>query len=415
VSSDGPVVRTGAFQDGRDRTKANYDVVVAGAGVIGLSIAWKAAMSGFAVALVDPEPGHGASWAAAGMLAPVSELHFGEEDLLALNIASARRWPSFASELESYTGRSVGYLTSGTLLVAIDQGDRAIAQRMFDFQRELGLGVEWLNARRARELEPNLSPAVRGGLLADADNQVDNRLLISALMEATRRSGCRFHSARVKAVETTGGAVSGALLDTGDFLGASAMVLASGAWSAELTGVPETSLPPVRPVKGQILRLRTPPHGPLIGRAVCGIVNGEEIYLVPRLDGTVVVGATVEEKGFDTTVTAGATYELLRDAHRVVPGVSELELVEASANLRPGSPDNAPILGPSQPDGPRGFIVATGHYRNGILLAPITAEYVTALLKGSEPPLEVMPFSPARFQVPSLTGDRRNGRTRDGD
>ncbi|HVA03041.1 MAG TPA: glycine oxidase ThiO [Acidimicrobiales bacterium] len=378
-----------------------YDVVVVGGGVIGLACAWDLATRGMTVAVVDPEPGRGASWAAAGMLAPVSEVHHGEEALLALALASARRWPAFATELAAAVGRSIGYRTTGTLVVAADDGDRAWAHELFEYQRDLGLSVEWLTGRRARQLEPGIAPGVRAAIWAPGDHQVDNRLLVGALLDAATAAGAVVHRARAAALEWSAGAVSGVVLAESTILLAGAVVLAAGTWSAQLGGLPAGAVPGVRPVKGQILRLlppaTTPSSIPTLTRTVRGIVQGASVYVVPRHDRTVVVGATVEERGFDAEVTAGAVYELLRDAHRVVPGITEMTLGEASAGLRPGSPDNAPIVGRAAGEGVEGLVVATGHYRQGILLAPLTAAAVGAIVSGQDPPDELAPFGPDRF------------------
>jgi glycine oxidase len=374
-----------------------FDVVVVGGGVIGLACAWDLASRGMTVAVVDPDPGRGASWAAAGMLAPVSEVHHGEEPLLALALASARRWPAFAAELGAAVGRSIGYRTTGTLVVAADDGDRAWAHELFEFQRDLGLDVQWLTGRRAREFEPGIAPGVRGAIWAPGDHQVDNRLLVGALLDAATAAGAVVHRARAAVLERSAGAVSGVGLVGGTTLLAGAVVLAAGTWSAQLAGLPAGAVPAVRPVKGQILRLLPRDRTPTLTRTVRGIVQGASVYVVPRQDRTVVVGATVEERGFDTEVTAGAVYELLRDAHRVVPGITEMTLGEASAGLRPGSPDNAPIVGRAAGDGVKGLVVATGHYRQGILLAPLTAAAVGAIVSGQEPPDELAAFGPGRF------------------
>lgn len=385
--------------DNSSEPPTRADAVVVGGGVIGLAIAWQAARRNVDVLVVDPHPGRGASWVAAGMLAPVTEVHYGEESLLALNVASARQWPAFAEELQDESGRDVGYRRCGTLLVAADDGDRAWAQDLFRFQRELGLEVEWLAARRARELEPDIAPGIRAALWAPADHQVDNRLLLAALTEAAQRAGARIHRGRVDSLETGAGVVEGVRLRDGAVVACHAVVLAAGWQTGALGGLPPGTLPPVRPVKGQILRLAPAGGGPRLSRSVRGIVEGASVYLVPRRDGTVVVGATVEERGDDASVTAGAVYELLRDARRIVPAISELEMAEAAAGLRPGSPDNAPVIGPVP--GLSGVLAATGHYRNGILLAPITAAAVSAMLAGDAPPAETQRFGPQRLrQVP---------------
>jgi glycine oxidase len=370
---------------------------VVGAGVIGQAVAWRLAATGRQVVAVDPEPGRGSSWAAAGMLAPVTEAHYGEEALLGLNLASAGRWPAFAAELEEAAGASVGYRRTGTLLVAAEDGDRAIAADLHAFMVRLGLQAEQLTVRQARSLEPALSPAVAGALWAPGDHQVDNRRLLVALEEAGRRTGVRLQRGSVTAVVSGGGRVRGVALDDGGCVDAPVVVLAAGVGTGVVGGLAEGVLPPVRPVKGQILRMTTPPEVPALSRVVRGVVLGTSVYVVPRLDGSVVIGATVEERGEDTTVTAGALYQLLRDAHRVVPSVTEYVVAEASAGLRPGSPDNAPVVGaPTQ--GPDGLVLATGHYRNGILLAPVTADGVLALLEDGAPPPVLAPFTPDRFR-----------------
>jgi glycine oxidase len=394
----------GPSPDGPGPDSTGFDVVVIGGGVIGLAVAWKIAVRGMAVVVVDPEPGRGASWAAAGMLAPVSEVQRGEEPLLALNLASARRWPAFAADLAEAVGRPIGYRPSGTLAVAADDGDRAWTEELYQFQHELGLGVEWLTGRRARELEPSIAPGVRAAIWAPGDHQVDNRLLVGALLDAARGAGVALRRQRAVTLECSAGAVSGVRLAGGTSLRAATVVLAAGSWSGQVDGVPAGAVP-VRPVKGQILRLLPSERAPALTRTVRGIVQGSSVYVVPREDGTVVVGATVEERGFDTAATAGAVYELLRDAHRVIPAITEMVLGEVSTGLRPGSPDNAPIVGPASACGVDGLVVATGHYRQGILLAPLTAAAVTAIVAGDEPPHEIAPFGPGRFAgLPARAG-----------
>jgi glycine oxidase len=365
------------------------DVVVVGGGVIGLGIAWRAAQAGMAVTVVDPSPGRGASWAAAGMLAPVTEVHYGEQALLRLNLAAAERWPGFAAELEEAAGTQVGYRRCGTLTVARDTDDNAAIEDLYRFQLGCGLQVERLRSRDCRRLEPGLAPSVRGGVLAPGDHQVDNRAMAGALLTACERAGVRLRVERASGLRMDGERVTGVTVAGGARLAAATVVLAAGCWSRQLDGVPPELLPPVRPVKGQLLQLRGPAAEPLCRRNVRGL----EVYVVPRADGRVVVGATVEEQGFDTRVTAGAVHELLQAAFELLPDVTELELVETVAGLRPGSPDNAPLLGPAGVDG---LVVATGHYRNGILLAPVTAEAVAELLVDGRVPAGIAPFSPAR-------------------
>jgi glycine oxidase len=366
------------------------DVVVVGGGAIGLAIAWRAAKAGLDVTVVDESPGRGASWAAAGMLAPVTEVHYGERPLLALNLAAAARWPGFAAEVEEAAGRPVGYTPVGTLAVARDADDNAALEDLYQYQLGNGLQVERLRSRECRQLEPGLAPGIRGGVLAPGDHQVDNRALVRALMTAGERAGVRLVPARVAELTADGDRVTGVVLATGERLAAGTVVLAAGCWSGDLGGLAAEALPPVRPVKGQLLYLRGPAEVPLCSRNVRGL----EVYVVPRGDGRTVVGATVEEQGFDTRVTAGAVHDLLRAAMELLPEVAELELTETVAGLRPGSPDNAPMLGPA---GPQGLVVATGHYRNGILLCPVTADAIAELLDSGRVPEPIAPFAPQRF------------------
>ena len=395
------------------------DAVVVGGGVIGLGIAWRAALAGMAVTVVDEAPGRGASWAAAGMLAPVTEVHYGERPLLALNLAAAARWPTFAAEVEEASGLQVGYRPGGTLAVARDADDNAALEDLYQFQLRCGLQVERLRSRECRQLEPGLAPSIRGGVLAAGDHQVDNRALVEALLAACQHAGVRMVTGRVAELAVEGDRVTGVVLSgggpaghgsltsagsvrsrpEGETLAAGVVVLAAGCWSGGLGGLAAEVLPPVRPVKGQLLYLRGPADQPLCSRNVRGL----EVYVVPRGDGRVVVGATVEEQGFDTTVTAGAVHDLLRAALELLPDVAELELAETVVGLRPGSPDNAPMLGPAGPDG---LVVATGHYRNGILLTPVTADAIAELLATGQVPEMIAPFTPGRFAdgVPTASG-----------
>jgi len=372
------------------------DVVIVGGGLIGLSIGWRTAAAGLSVTVVDPAPGSGSSYAAAGMLAPVTEAHYGEERLLALNLAAGRRYPSFVAEVEEASGRDVGYRTTGTLAVAFDSGDRAVLAAHRDFLHRLGVAAELLGSREIRAEEPLLAPGVRAGLLVTDDHQVDNRLLAAALLVAAERAGVTVRRSGATEIVVEADRATGVRLAGGEVLPARTVVLAAGCWSGQLGGLPTEVVPPVRPVKGQILRLRTPDGAPFLGRIVRGVVAGTFVYVVPREDGEVVVGGTVEEQGFDTTVRAGAVYELLRDAGAIVPAISELELVECHAGLRPGSPDNAPLLGRTTLDG---LVLATGHFRNGVLLTPVTADAIASLLVTGEIAEEIAPFSPQRFAV----------------
>jgi glycine oxidase len=372
-------------------TRPSADLAVIGAGVIGLSVAWRAATDGLSVLVCDPEPARGASWAAAGMLAPTTEARWGEEPLHRLAQDSFRRWPDFAARLEADTGVPVGLRGEGTLSVALDTDDYRQLAEAVDVQRSLGCEVELLSSRECRQLEPALSPRIVGGAFNPGDHQVDNRLLLQALMQAATKRGVRFEHQAVRRVEA-----AGVVLDDGTAVSVRSTVLSAGCRSGAVEGLSPEDAPPVRPVKGQILRLRSDPSHPVLTRTVRAVAQGRSVYLVPRASGELVVGATVEERGFDERVTAGAVYDLMRPAVASVPDVVELELAEATARLRPGSPDNGPLIGPAGADG---LVIATGHFRHGILLAPVTMDAVAAYLCAAPPPESVAPFGATRFQV----------------
>jgi glycine oxidase len=372
---------------------ASYDVVIVGSGVIGLSVAWRVGETNRRVAIFDPAPGRGSSYAAAGMLAPVTEAAWGEEALIRLNVRAGAAWEHFADELQGQSGLRLGYETQGTLLVACDASDRAYLEELLDFQHHLGLNASWYGPTACRDLVPLLAPGIRGGIFAPQDHRVDNRRLLAALELACEKRGVEIHKSRVDEVLSDEKGVYGIRCGT-DVVRAPVVIIAAGVSSFFITGVPQGALPPIRPVKGQILRLRTALGDPLLNHAVRALVHGHSVYIVPRPDGRIAIGATVEEKGDDTTVTAGAIYELLRDALQVLPSLSEVEFTEALAGLRPGSPDNAPIIGPTTLPG---LIVAAGHYRNGILHAPLTSEAVTYFLEKGELPDWCAPIDSRRF------------------
>ena len=378
------------------------DVVVVGGGVIGLACAWRLAQSGARVAVVERgEPGCGATRVAAGMLAPVGELSFGEPELLKLTLEAARLYPEFVAELEAASGLSTGYAQIGALHVALDRDEAAQLRRVHDLQRSLELEAEWLPPRKCRDLEPGLTPSFHGGVFAAGEAAIDPRALTAALLAAVRAEGVEvlsgaevregvFDGERLVGVRTRRASgqfdphtVADRPLDLE--LCAETVVLAAGAWSGATEWLPEHARPQVRPVKGQVLELRSR-HGEPPARH---ILASERVYLVPRDDGRLIVGATVEEMGFDTAVTAGGVHELLREAYRLLPDVAEMELLDAIAGLRPGTPDNLPPVGPGAIDG---LVLATGHFRNGILLAPLAAQVVAGLLGGE-------PISPRRSSL----------------
>ncbi len=410
-------------------SKRSFDAVFVGGGIIGLAGAWRAAQRGARVAVLErAEPPAGATNVAAGMLAPVGELTFGEPELLRMTLASARLYPDFVAELEQASGLSTGYSRCGALHVALDRDEAAELRRVHDLQRSLGLEAEWLPPRRCRQLEPGLTPSFNGGVHAAGEAAVDPRALARALVAALvaagaeLRTGCEVFGgvwdgermAGVRFLQRGAGAGGdGADAPTGadeelradaggnggeEELRADVVVLANGAWSGATEWLPEAARPPVRPVKGQVLELRTRD-----GTAPCElIVCSERVYLVPRDDGRLIVGATVEEQGFDTAVTGGGVHELLREAYRLLPDVAEMELLGSIAGLRPGTPDNRPFIGRGAVDG---LVLATGHFRNGILLAPLTADAIAAILAGDPTPKEIAEAEPARS---SLFAQRAN-------
>jgi glycine oxidase len=383
------------------------DAVVIGGGLIGLASAWRATVRGLSVTVCDPTPATSASFAAAGMLTPVTELHYGEETLLHLNLASSRRYPSFVAELTEASGRDPGYRECGTLAVAFDSDDRAVLADLHDFQVQQNLSSTWLTGGECRRLEPMLAPGIRGGLLVDDDHQCDNRMLLQALLQALESAGVAIIREKVAEVTVANGKATGVQLADGTRISSGHVVLAGGCWSAQIPGIPEDALPPVRPIKGQIMRLQVPETSrPFLSHNIRGVVRSNQAYLVPRAHGELVIGATTEELGYDTQVTAGGVYELLRDARSLVPGITELPLVETRAALRPGSPDNAPMIGETTLPG---LIVATGHYRHGVLLTPATSDAVAELLATGSVPDVAKPFSPRRFGTQRLGPNGKNG------
>jgi glycine oxidase len=361
------------------------DVAILGAGAIGTAVAWRCAQRGLSVALIDPDPARGAWRTAAGMLAPITELHYTESALLRLNLDSAARYRAYAAELSEVTGRPTGYLECGTVDVAWDGADLRALRDRHAFGTRLGLTARLLSGAELRALEPSLAAGVPGGLVTDFDHQADPRLLHAAQLDAARAAGVARHVAAGRLTQRHG-RVHGVVLDDGTVIGAAHVVLAAGAWSGQLHDVD------VRPVRGTTLRLRLPPGaGPR--RVVRATVRGADVYVVPRGDGRVVVGASSEEAGYDMAHRAGAVYELLRDAQTVLPELGEATLEEISTGLRPGSADNAPLIGAAELDG---LVYATGHYRNGILLTPVTADAVAELIADGTVPDVVRPFAPTR-------------------
>jgi glycine oxidase len=375
------------------RISSTADVVVIGGGLIGASVGWRLRQAGLDVVVVVGERAAAASRVAAGMLAPVTEATFTEQPLLQLNLASLGRFPDFVAELELASGLPTGLSRTSNLSVALDADDAARLATFADFLTRAGHAGVRLTSRECRGYEPLLAPTIRSGLLVEGDWSCDNRLLWQALIEAGRRIRLREVPGFVHRVTSSNNRVTGVELADGQGIGAGCVVLANGAWAGQIGGLPDL---PVRPVKGQIVRL-DPGKLPAPSLTIRAFSRGSEIYLVPRESGReVVLGATVEELGFDHRVTAGAVYELLRDGRVVLPMTAEYTLAELSVGWRPGTPDNAPILGRCDLDG---LVLATGHYRNGVLLTPITADVISRLIISGELDSVAAPFSLDRFML----------------
>lgn len=367
-------------------------VAIVGAGVIGLGIAWRLAQRGAAVTVFDrATAGSGASRAAAGMLAACAEAEPGEQALIALGRLSQSRWPQFAAELQDTSGMAVDLRQEGTLVVALTADDQARLGHHLVFQRSLGLPVEWIPASEARRREPHLGARLAGAVWSPQDHQVDNRKVAAALHRAAVAAGAKVLEARaVRRILVEADRVGGVELEDGGRFGADVVVLAAGAWSRTIDGIPAPLRPPVRPLKGQTLVLQMDASTPLIRH----VIWGPNAYMVPRLDGRLVIGATMEEKGFDGAVTAGGMLALLEAAWRILPAIEELPVVETVVGHRPGSRDDAPVLGL----GPfAGLLYATGHHRNGILLTPATADLVARLVLDGHVDPAIVPFGPDRF------------------
>jgi len=365
-------------------------ILVVGGGVIGLATGWELARRGCAVRICERgKAGREASWAAAGMLSALAEVHFEEQDLLRLGLESAAIYPGWVEELEEASGLTVGYRTDGTLIVALDRDDARNLEHRFQTQKHFDLQVRWLDGPEAREMEPLLSPRVTAGVWCLDDRHVDNRRLIEALVVAFCKAGGELaEETPVERVEIRDGKATGAWAQ-GELLEAEAVVVAAGCWSGSIGGLPEACRPPVRPVKGQMVALRMTQEARLRN-----VVHAPDAYLVPKEDGCLFVGATCEEMGFDTQITAGGLYELLRGAWEAVPAVYDYPMVETWAGLRPASRDHAPILGKTPVEN---LFVATGHFRKGILLAPVTAREMAALILSGKTSDLIAPMRLERF------------------
>ena len=379
--------------------RATWDAVIVGGGVVGCAVARALAARGRRVLVLERgRPCSEASWAAAGMLSPLGEA-LEPGPFLALALDSMARWPAFAAELEEESGTSVGFRACGKLLLAFDDAGRAALRERRRWQEAEGFEVAWLEGDGVREVEPAASRAAAAALHLPRDGQVDNRALGEALWRAAEARGCRFALGEtVASLVTDGTRTAGVRTAGGTTVEAGAVVVAAGAWSGGLAGLPRPV--PVRPVRGQMLALRA--DRPLLR----GVVAAPGAYLIPREDGPastrVLVGATMEEAGFARGTTPDAVAALRDAAVRAVPTLADAEVVETWGGLRPGTPDDLPVLGPDP--GIAGLHWATGHFRNGILLAPATGVRVAEGVVGAAGPDAFDGFAPDRF--PAAAGRR---------
>ncbi|MEM9670735.1 MAG: glycine oxidase ThiO [Pseudomonadota bacterium] len=373
-------------------TTSTPEVAIVGAGVIGLGIGWCLAKSGCSVAIFERgEAGRGASWAAAGMLAAGLEAEPGEKALLALNLESQRRWPAFRQQVEAAAGFDIGYRNEGSLRIALNRDDVEKLRFDYEFQIECGINLQWLNGIEARQLEAHLCPGVQAATFSPNDHQVDSRRLTAALKAAFQGQGGQLHeTTAVSAVDVVDGTCRGVVVGD-DVHGADIVVWATGPWAHDPDVLPPAALPPVRPIKGQMLSLQMNPKMPLLNH----VLRAPKAYLVPRHDGRLIIGATVEEAGFDDRLTAGGLLTLLEGAWQALPSVEDMPIDESWVGFRPGSRDDAPILGPSTVDG---LLLANGHHRHGILLTPLTSEAISQLILTGHPPDCIKEFSPQRFR-----------------
>lgn len=362
-------------------------IVIVGGGIIGLSIGWLLAEAGRKVTILDRgKAGRAASWQAAGMLAASAEIGFEELEVYELSRESLLRWPAFADRLASASGRDLDFRSEETLIVADDPDSVESLKRIYEFQQQHGLDMRWLSRSEALEMEPFLGPRITGAVVSPHDHQVDNRAVVQALIDVFLRAGGEIRE-EMEVSEIIPGSPPAVKTAGGEPPEAGCVILAAGAWSRQIGGLPSEIRPRVRPVKGQMIELRMiPPFN------LTHVIRGPHAYLAPKSNGRLLVGATSEEMGYDTDVTAGGIYQVLEGAWEIVPGIYDLPLVDVWAGLRPASQDHRPLLGEAAP----GVIYATGHYRHGILLAPVTAEEVSNLVLSGTPSEWIASFSPSR-------------------
>jgi len=367
-------------------------IIIVGGGVIGLSIAWRLSRETTRdeILLLDANrAGEGTSRVSAGMIAPIAEAGFEDPHFIKFARLSRERYRAFVSEVSRDAETPVALGEEGSIIVAIHRDDVEAMRRVYDHRRHADLPVEWLSGTQAREMEPTLTPRVSAAMWIAYDGQVNPRALLPALVRACNRRGVEVReNASVSRIVIEGDVATGVEVG-GELLPADTIVLCAGAWSGSIDGMPADVVPQVRPIRGQILRLtRTADF------AMKHVVRGPRAYLLPKDDGTVVVGATQEEAGFDATPTAGGIKTILENAWEMVPSIYDLPIERVEVGLRPGTRDHLPLIGATRI---RGLIMATGHFRHGILFAPTTADAVCRGILTGDFGADVAAFAPDRF------------------
>jgi glycine oxidase len=369
----------------------NKNIHIIGAGVAGLGLGWSLARAGFSVTIFEAgKVGRGASYAAAGMLAAAMESEPSEDTLLPFVLKAQELWPAFKNDLEEFSQSQIGYRESGTLFIAAEKDDLGLLEQRHAFLTARGLAINWLDRAALRAKEPFLSPRITQALFSATDHQVDNRALTHALHIAAKKAGVIIHEdSPVDEIITNQDRFTGLKIKN-EIIETSHVILCAGAWSGSIKGIPANILPPVFPMKGQMLALQMDARLPLLKH----VLWTRDIYCVPRLDGRLVIGATMEDKGFDPQLTAGGMLHLLREAWEILPGIEECPLLETWAGFRPTSRDDAPILGFS---GLPGLSYATGQHRHGILMTPLIIAAMTTYIQTGALPDVAAPFTMKRF------------------
>lgn len=361
-------------------------IAVIGGGIAGLGPAWRLALRGWDVHLFERHQiGHGASTKAAGMLAPTSEVTFEEEDLLRLGQISLTAYPQWVEELTQATDADLDYRTDGTLIVAVDRDDAEALEHLYQYHQRLQLPVERLLGREARKLEPGLSPTINYALFSPHDHRIDPVAMVHAMADALRAAGGTIHEqVGIAELRLDDQGIREVVTDDGDALAFATVLIAAGPWSPQIAGLPKGALPRLRPVRGQVVcvELGRPP-------LLSHVLRAPDAYLVPRSDGRLIIGSTMEERGFDPRLTAGGLFEILRGAWEALPGIYDAPILDTWTGFRPLTLANRPVLGPSTVDG---LYLSTGHGRNGILLTPVSAYGLAELIDTGELPDHLLPF-----------------------